>query len=219
MKHNNVLPNQHFRKDWKRYVKTWFDQPARKQARRAARAARAARVAPRPINPLRPVVRGQTIRYNQRLRAGRGFSVEEVKAAGMNVKEAQSVGIAIDHRRRNRSEEGLKQNVQRLKLYRSKLVLFPRKPTSKRVHKADASKDERSAAKQSLEENVLPLPSGVAKSKARKITSAERDSTVYTIARKARTDAKLWGQRERRKITKENEKAGKGKKSDEGDAE
>ena len=27
MKHNNQLPNAHFRKDWQRFVKTWFDQP------------------------------------------------------------------------------------------------------------------------------------------------------------------------------------------------
>ena len=27
VKHNNIIPNQHFRKDWQRYVRTWFDQP------------------------------------------------------------------------------------------------------------------------------------------------------------------------------------------------
>ena len=27
VKHNNVIPNQHFKKDWQRYVKTWFNQP------------------------------------------------------------------------------------------------------------------------------------------------------------------------------------------------
>lgn len=34
MKHNNVIPNGHFKKDWQSYVKTWFNQPARKQRRR-----------------------------------------------------------------------------------------------------------------------------------------------------------------------------------------
>merc|ERR1712105_331685 len=36
-------------------------------------------------------------------------------------------GIAIDNRRRNGSVEGLQANVQRLKEYRSKLIVFPRK--------------------------------------------------------------------------------------------
>lgn len=33
-KHNNVIPNQHFKKKWQFYVKTWFNQPARKVRRR-----------------------------------------------------------------------------------------------------------------------------------------------------------------------------------------
>lgn len=34
VRHNNVVPNEHFRKDWQNYVKTWFNQPARKKRRR-----------------------------------------------------------------------------------------------------------------------------------------------------------------------------------------
>ncbi len=34
MKHNNVIPNGHFKKKWQFYVKTWFNQPARKHRRR-----------------------------------------------------------------------------------------------------------------------------------------------------------------------------------------
>jgi large subunit ribosomal protein L13e len=41
VKHNNQVPNQHFHKDWQRYVRTWFNQPAKKVARRAARLAKA----------------------------------------------------------------------------------------------------------------------------------------------------------------------------------
>ena len=26
VRHNNVIPNQHFHKDWQNRVKTWFDQ-------------------------------------------------------------------------------------------------------------------------------------------------------------------------------------------------
>lgn len=34
VKHNNVIPNGHFKKHWQNYVKTWFNQPARKTRRR-----------------------------------------------------------------------------------------------------------------------------------------------------------------------------------------
>jgi len=33
VRHNNVIPNQHFKKKWQFYVKTWFNQPARKKRR------------------------------------------------------------------------------------------------------------------------------------------------------------------------------------------
>ncbi len=79
VKHNNVVPNNHFRKDWQRFVKTWFDQPAKASARRAARLAKAKRVYPRPVNALRPVVRAPTVKYNTKIRAGRGFTLEELR--------------------------------------------------------------------------------------------------------------------------------------------
>ena len=37
VKHNNVVPNGHFKKHWQNYVKTWFNQPARKTRRRIGR--------------------------------------------------------------------------------------------------------------------------------------------------------------------------------------
>jgi large subunit ribosomal protein L13e len=43
VQHNNIVPNAHFHKDWARYVRTWFDQPAKKLARRTKRAEKAAR--------------------------------------------------------------------------------------------------------------------------------------------------------------------------------
>merc|ERR1712136_516305 len=47
-KRNNILANAHFHKDWKRRVRTWFNQPARKARRAAARQEKAAAIAPRP---------------------------------------------------------------------------------------------------------------------------------------------------------------------------
>ena len=85
-KRNQMVPNGHFHKDWDRYVKTWFNQPARKEHRRKARIAKAAKIAPRPLKSLRPVVRCPTLKYNLKSRLGRGFTLDEVKAAGISKK-------------------------------------------------------------------------------------------------------------------------------------
>ena len=86
-KGNQMVPNVHLHKDWDPYVKTWFNQPARKVRRRKARAAKAAAVAPRPLKTLRPVVRSPTLKYNIKTRLGRGFTLAELKDAGMSKKE------------------------------------------------------------------------------------------------------------------------------------
>lgn len=49
------------------------------------------------------------------------------QAAGIPKKYAPTIGIAVDHRRRNRSLESLQANVQRLKTYKAKVVVFPRR--------------------------------------------------------------------------------------------
>ena len=106
MKHNNVIPNAHFHKKWQLHVRTWFDQPARQARRHRKRLAKAERIAPRPAKgALRPVVHGTTRRYNMKLRAGRGFSLDEIRAAGLHPRYARTIGIAIDHRRRNKSTQ------------------------------------------------------------------------------------------------------------------
>jgi len=212
MKHNNVIPNAHFHKEWQRWVKTWFDQPARKAARRSARAEKAAKVAPRPTTLLKPVVRGQTQRYNGKVRAGRGFTIDELKAAGINKKAALGLGVSIDHRRHNRSEESFSANVNRLKAYKAKLIIFPRKPSSQRVKKGDATKEEIKSSKQITSSTVLSVPTPSNRTKARVIKSAERSTESHTIARKALTDSKRWGARQKRREEKEAEKAGKAKK-------
>jgi len=125
--HLAVLHANHFRKDWQRRVRTWFDQPGRKLRRRTARKAKATTLGVRPLTLLRPAVRAQTIRYNRKVREGRGFTLAELKEAGVGRKEARGVGIVVDHRRRNLSEEGKKVNVERLQAYKSRLIVFPRK--------------------------------------------------------------------------------------------
>merc|ERR1712167_453087 len=105
MKHNNQIHS--CRKYWQRYVKTWFNQPARKASRRAARDKKAALVHPR------PVVHPPTVKYNSKVRVGRGFSLAELKAVKLGKLEARSLGIAVDPRRRNRSVNGKQANEQR----------------------------------------------------------------------------------------------------------
>eukprot|EP00262_Sarcandra_glabra_P003489 TRINITY_DN14227_c0_g1_i1.p1 TRINITY_DN14227_c0_g1~~TRINITY_DN14227_c0_g1_i1.p1 ORF type:complete len:208 (+),score=46.13 TRINITY_DN14227_c0_g1_i1:214-837(+) len=147
VKHNNVVPNGHFKKHWQNYVRTWFNQPARKTRRRVARQKKAVKIFPRPTSgPLRPIVHSQTLKYNMKLRAGRGFSLEELKAAGIPKKLAPTIGIAVDHRRKNRSLEGLQANLQRLKTYKAKLVIFPRR--SGKFKNGDSSAEELAAATQ-----------------------------------------------------------------------
>ena len=89
-KRNQMVPNAHFHKDWDSYVKTWFNQPARKERRRKARSLKAAKVAPRPVKTLRPIVRCPTFKYNIKDRAGRGFTLEELKGAGLTKKMVSS---------------------------------------------------------------------------------------------------------------------------------
>ena len=55
-----------------------------------------------------------------------GFTLAEIKAAGIGAKFARSIGIAVDHRRRNRNQESFELNKARLQNYINKLVLFPR---------------------------------------------------------------------------------------------
>jgi len=220
MRGNYQIPHGHFHKDWQRYVRTWFNQPAKKAARRTKRVAKAQAVHPRPLNNLRPIVRSQTIKYNQKIRAGRGFSLDELEAAKIPRKFASTIGISVDHRRKNRSEEAFQANVARLKNYRSKLVIFPRKPTSQRAKKGDATVEERKAAyEQNVSRDVLPVALPSHRIVARKITKEEQGRTVTAILRKALTDAKLIGVREQRAKKKaEAAASGKGEKGDKADA-
>jgi len=132
VRHNQPIPNVHLRKDWQRHVKTHFDQPFKRKRRITLRRLKASTKAPRPLQKLRPIVTCPTQKYNMRVRAGRGFSLLEIKKAGLkNGHYARTLGIAVDPRRRNKSVEGMGRNVKRLKQYMERLVLFPLNPKKK----------------------------------------------------------------------------------------
>lgn len=197
MKHNNVIPNNHFRKEWDLRVRTWFDQPMRKQRRRKARAAKAAKAAPRPVDGvLRPAVHCMTRKYNSRVRLGRGFSLEELKEAGIAVKLAPTIGIAVDPRRKNRSVEGMQTNVQRLKEYKAKLIVFPRKP-GKPVA-GDSNEAAIATAAQLGKGELLPISKPPFEVEVRKITDEEKNAQAYRTLRIERVNAKYKGIREKR---------------------
>jgi large subunit ribosomal protein L13e len=190
MKHNNQLPNVHFHKDWKRRVKTWFNQPGRKLRRRKARALKAARIAPRPVDgALRPAVHCPTLRYNTKLRVGRGFTLDEIRAAGMTPQYARTIGIAVDHRRKNRSVESLTRNVNRLKAYKARLVVIPRK-----VKKGAAPIE----VPKQLTGPILPIADEYQREAPRAITDAERKVSAYATLRRARAVARYAGMAEKR---------------------
>ncbi|XP_012225441.1 large ribosomal subunit protein eL13 [Linepithema humile] len=196
-KGNNMIPNGHFHKDWQRYVKTWFNQPARKIRRKQKRVEKARALAPRPINLLRPIVHCPTSRYHTKVRAGKGFTLAEIKASGLNRRYAKSVGIAIDHRRRNKSIESLQINAQRLSEYKAKLITFPIHQ-KKKPQKGDATEEERKVAVQ-IKGDPMPIRhQASAKAKARPITEEEKKFSAYVTLRKARADARLVGIRAKR---------------------
>ncbi|OOF91280.1 hypothetical protein ASPCADRAFT_409314 [Aspergillus carbonarius ITEM 5010] len=219
IKHNNQILNQHFHKDWQRRVRVHFDQPGRKHRRREARLAKAAAVAPRPVDQLRPVVRCPTVKYNRRVRAGRGFTLAELKEAGIPKKLARTVGIAVDHRRVNYSKESLVANVARLQDYKARLILFPRK--SGQFKKLDSSAEEVNAAKAAFAEGksegfvtrvgaTLPIKNAGAEEA---VTEVKRDDlpkgeeAAYRRLRDARSEARYKGIREKRAKAKADEES------------
>mmetsp|Transcript_6546 Transcript_6546/g.9711 ORF Transcript_6546/g.9711 Transcript_6546/m.9711 type:complete len:210 (-) Transcript_6546:184-813(-) len=199
VKHNNVIPNIHCHKKYLESsrgplkVRLNLNQASKKKTRRLARAAKAAKVAPRPLQKLRPAVRCQTQRYSAKLRLGRGFTIAEIKAAGMTPKYAATVGIVVDHRRANRSEESLAANVARLTEYKAKLVVFPRKRLNK-PKAGDASIEDIKAATQ-LSGTVLPLAKPAAEIVMEEVTDEMKEFKAFTTMRVARQETRVDGYR------------------------
>ena len=203
VKHNNEIPNQHFHKVCQQdHIRTWFNQPARKQRRRAVRQAKAAKMAPRPTaGLLRPAVHPPTNKYNYKLRQGRGFSLQELKEAGVNRKEARSIGISVDHRRKNRNTESLQLNAQRLKEYKAKLIVFPRKRGKPKAGDADVA--ELDKAQTISSGPILPMPAAHVQEAPMTITPEMKAVEAYHTIRMARADFRLFGIRQKNRLAKE----------------
>lgn len=209
VKHNNVIPNQHFHKKWAGgttghargplHVVDWFDQPAKKKTRRLKRAAKAAAIAPRPTSgPLRPVVHCPTIKYNSKVRLGKGFTAAECKEAGLTLQFAQTIGIAIDRRRTNKSIEAMQVNVQRLKDYKQKLVLFPKKGSVPKNGPVADSPSELTAVATQLAGEIIPIRDVTVQDFAVvPVTDEMKETCQHSVLRIARNEKRMKGIREK----------------------
>jgi large subunit ribosomal protein L13e len=214
-KGNNAVPHVHQRKHWtpcssqRGNIKVNLDQPKQKERRRRLRIAKAKKVFPRPLKMLRPTVTCPTVRYNMKQRLGRGFTIEELAGAEIKPRFAATIGIRVDKRRKNVSEESLNTNVQRLKTYMSKLVLFPM--TKKGAKKGDASEAETKNVQQDTSRwgtATVPHPNDVVKAAEamRKVTSEESKTNVYAFLKKNHSAVRFLGQRMAKAAAKEAKK-------------
>ena len=170
-----------------------LNQAKRKQSRRLARKVKAAAIAPRPAaGALRPTVRAQTQRYNGKVRAGRGFTLEELKEAGIKKLDAIARGIAVDYRRRNKSVESLQLNAQRLKAYMARVVVDPKKVKNEAQLTGAIAK------------HVVPAKT----LQTMKITDDMKKAEVVRAGKQAIATFKLEGKRRWAKEKKDDEKAG-----------
>mmetsp|Transcript_24932 Transcript_24932/g.35178 ORF Transcript_24932/g.35178 Transcript_24932/m.35178 type:complete len:199 (-) Transcript_24932:48-644(-) len=187
VKHNNVIPNIHCHKKYCESsrgplkVKLSLNQASKKKTRRLARAAKAAAIAPRPLQKLRPVVHCPTQRYNAKVRLGKGFSLAELKAAKISPAYARTIGIAVDHRRINRSNESLQANVARLEEYKSNLVVFGKtKPTD---------------VPGQITGTVMPIVKPASEIVMEDVTDEMKEFKAFTTIRTARQESKIAGYR------------------------
>merc|ERR1712118_281046 len=97
-------------------------------------------------------------RYNTKVRLGKGFTLDELK------------------------EAGIQENVARLKLYKSKLMVLPRKSKAK---KGDTTRAEAQNVPQNTLKEIIPLPKQSLKEKARAITEDEKAASAKTTLRTA----------------------------------
>lgn len=138
--------------------------------------------------------------------------------AGIPRKLAPTIGISVDPRRANLSEEALAVNVQRLKAFKERLVLFPR--NAKVTKNGDAPEKEVEAAKQigphlyagkvKQSNKAFPIDNKVV-IKEGKISDYPATENAYRVLRDARSDARLVGKREKRAKAKEEEEKDKKK--------
>lgn len=148
---------------------------------------------------LRPVVHACTQKYASKSKLGRGFTLEEVKAAGLTAAFARSVGIAVDHRRRNKSAESKALNVARLTNYKTKLVLFPRKENKPKKGLINDSTLSASALAEVKQTSVAGLPVKAAEAPVfEPLTKAMKEHDAAKQGRTLRLEKRDFGRNKRK---------------------
>lgn len=131
--------------------------------------------------------------------------------AGIPRLVAPTIGIAVDFRRQNLSEESLSANVARLKAYKARLIVFPRKGA--KHPKAGDSKDTDLSNTQTVSTlgSALPIvPFAEAVTEIKKSDMPKQiEGGAYAKLRKVRSDARYQGIREKRAKDKAEAEANK----------
>jgi large subunit ribosomal protein L13e len=159
----------------------------------------------------------RTMNYPRNISWCKDNSFFGLQEAGVPRKLAPTIGIPVDSRRQNLSTESLSANVERLKAYKARLILFPRK--SGQHKKLDSTKDDLKAVKDAVRNvgAVLPIESGVGvKHGVKEVKTSEMPESTeggaYRTLREARSEARLVGVREKRaRLKAEEAEAKKGK--------
>lgn len=118
--------------------------------------------------------------------------------AGIPKAFAPTIGISVDSRRQNLSEESLAANVARLKAYQERLILLPRRSNAPK--KGDTKTDVSKIEKASAISAVLPIaPTDIAVKEISKseIPAALKEGAYRTL-RVARSNARYEGARQKR---------------------
>lgn len=141
-----------------------------------------------------------------------------LQEAGIPRKLAPTIGISVDHRRSNHSQEALTANVARLKAYKARLILFPRK--SGQYKKLDSSESDVKAVNDGSTKTISNVHSafavdagtglahGLSEVKSGDLPAGEE--AAYRKLRDLRSEARYAGAREKRaKLKAEAEEAKK----------
>lgn len=159
---------------------------------------------PRPIQKLRPIVSSCTRKYTGKQRYGRGFTHDELRAASISPEFARTVGIAVDHRRTCTSQEQMDINLQRLKDYKAKLILFPlkeghpKKGDKMTLGDATAEALKTAAANNQLSGRVLPHSAAAQQDEFVALTKEDKERRVHSTTRVARVTKRYTGRRVKR---------------------
>jgi large subunit ribosomal protein L13e len=135
------------------------------------------------------------------VRYGRGFTLVELKGAGLTAAFARTVGISVDHRRTSTSEEQLQLNVARLNTYKSKLIVFPRrenKPKKGLINDATAEQLKSAATATQVTGITLPLVRKVQEIEFAAIKEEDKKSKVFHTLRTIRTNHRYKGRRDKK---------------------